>query len=248
MDELNILKSCSDFSYSEINFRTEYNRSKSAINIINKYKLVSMVANRSFIDTMTTIGQFIYRIVPANGKIIKNPYAHNGEELLDLCSRGFSLNCAGYSILFNEIVLALGYNSKCIFCRAYNLYDDDSHVLCQVYNEILKSWVVIDPAQGCVPCNDKKEGLDIIKLRNYIINGEEFLLMKSRRAFYDDKIVKRYRSYLQKYLFMFLVLDKYGGNYDITNPYLILPLNCDYSEYDIPFKCRITHNLFYVFN
>jgi hypothetical protein len=243
-----LLKKYAEFEYNTIDFKTKYSKPENFKNIIENYGLDKLTEKKSFIESMITICQFVYRIVPANKPIVHNPCKYTGLKLLELCGDGHSLNCAGYSILFNEIVLSLGYITKCIFCLPNDLYDDDSHVLCQAYNENTKSWVVIDPAQGCIPCNENGECFNILTLRNMIINNSPLLLMRSQRAYYDNIKIEQYRNYLYKYLFMFMVLEHYGEYYDMTKAHLILPINCNYTVFDIPFKCQITHNSFYLFN
>jgi len=243
-----ILNKYGDFIYEAVDFKTIFNFDTSNIELIKKYEIDKLVASEHFIQCLMNVCQYVYRIVPHNKPILSNPYAYSGFDILQKHLKNNSLNCAGYSILYNDIMLTLGYTSKCIFCRPYDLYDDDSHVLCQVYNHEENKWIVVDPAQGCIPCDENETCFDIIELRNAIKSNKPLKLMRSKNSYHQITKTLDYVKYLNKYLFMFLVIDEYGLKYDMSTQKLIIPQHFVCSDFDVPFKCQITYNKYYLLN
>lgn len=242
----NLLKKYPSFKYETVDFHTEYRIDKDNLKYIEKYDFKRLLEPKDFLMKLINVCRFVYRFVPAFKPLIDNPYKYNGFELMNLCMQGHSLNCAGYSIMFNDLMLTLGFKSKCVYCRPYDFYDLESHVLCQVYNEKTDRWIVVDSAQGSIPCDENNEGINILELRDRIMNQKKIKLLRSRHSYHSEEFYNKYISYLNKDLFMFLSIDSYGLDYRTDGARLIVPDTFELNKKDIPFEYLLTNNSFYL--
>lgn len=148
-----------------VEYATKYIHDNRYKEIIGKYKLNKLLEDDRFENKMAKISRFVHLFVPANKPIVTNPCDYNGFELLEYCLSGHSLNCTGYSIVLNDLLIALKIRSKCIWCLSPIVGDDECHAINHVYNDIDKKWIIVDSAFGCVPCNKDSQGLSILDLR-----------------------------------------------------------------------------------
>lgn len=208
---------------------------------------IEQMLDDDFVRSMAKISQFVHRLVPFGNKKVIEPCRYNGFELLDYCKKGYGLNCTGYSIILNDILLSLGILSRCVWCLSYNHpFDNECHAVNQVFDAQKRMWMIVDAAFGCIPLVDE-QGIDIITLRNAIRENKELAFLKLNKN-HDAAFANRYRRYMTKNTFMFLTLKTSGLYYDTENEaILVIPegfeRNC-VSDYNYPYF--ITNNAFFL--
>lgn len=244
---LQYLNKFNEFDMDENEYFTNFKCNHKYDEVIRKYKLNKLLNDDKFEYKMVKIARFVFLFIPFNKPLISNPCDYNGFELLEYCLLGYSLNCTGYSIVLNDLLLALNIKSRCVWGLSHIMGDDECHAFNHVYNEKEKKWIIVDPAFGCVPCNKDNTGLDIIEFRNAIANKDEIKLIKSSNIFHSASYLENYRRYLSKNLFMFLTLPNSGLEYFTQSGILIKPIdytidNCFYDDHNV------TNNMFYLFN
>lgn len=199
-----------------------YHTSESCIAFVKEHGIHKML-DANFLLSMARISQFVHKLVPVSDKRIENPCKFNGIELLERCLQGYSLNCTGYSIVLNDILLSIGIKSKCLWCLPYrHPFDDECHAVNHVFDSKTCSWIVVDSAMGCIPTIEGR-GMDISTLREVLIAGQKMDLLKNVK-YCDEEFTEMYRRYMTKNTFMFLVLKHSGLYYDTENDgILVIP-------------------------
>lgn len=199
-----------------------YHTSESCIAFVKEHGIHKML-DADFLLSMARVCRFVHRLVPVSDKRIENPCKFNGIALLERCLQGYSLNCTGYSIVLNDILLSLGIKSKCLWCLPYrHPFDDECHAVNHVFDSETCSWIVVDSAMGCIPTIEGR-GVDINTLREALIAGQRIDLLKNVK-YCDEEFTDMYRRYMTKNTFMFLLLKHSGLHYDTENDgILVIP-------------------------
>lgn len=202
--------------------RITYHTDETCKAFIKKHGIHKMLGG-DFLSGVAKICQFVHKLVPAGSPQIENPCRFHGIELLEHCLQGYGLNCTGYSIVLNDILLSLGIKSKCLWCLSYaHPFDEECHALNHVFDCRTHSWIVADSAMGCVPTIEGK-GIDISALREALIAGKKVDLLKNVTCC-DEAFTDMYRRYMTKNTFMFLVLGRSGLYYDTKDDgILVIP-------------------------
>ena len=55
------------------------------------------------------------------------------------------INCLNKAKILAESCLALGIYARRVFLYPFSPYDFDSHVVCEIYEEKLRKWIMLDP-------------------------------------------------------------------------------------------------------
>lgn len=244
----NKLKEYPYFERNRIDFEEPmiYHTKAEYRDLVKSYGIGQML-DGDFLRSMAKISQFVHKLVPFTDKKVIEPCRYDGFELLDYCKRGGGLNCTGYSIILNDILLSLGIKSRCVWCLSYNHpFDNECHAVNQVFDAQQQAWMIVDAAFGCIPIIDTR-GIDIITLRNAIMADKEITFLKLTKN-HDAVFANMYRRYMTKNTFMFLTLKTSGLHYNTEKEaILIIPegfeRNC-VSDYNYPYF--ITQNTYFL--
>lgn len=218
-----ILRIYSDFSFEYDGQKTEYMREKSNIKLIEKYNFRACFIHDSLAKNVSNICRIIRLFAVGNTNIVENSFDYNGFQLLDMCFEGKKLNCAGCSVVLNDILLTLGYKSKCICCIPFDTEDLDTHVVVHVFDEINNRWFVADPALGQVPCDKHGECMDILGLRQYLSEENELPFFRSGRLVTENIQCQKYAETLIRKVFLFMIFKNSGLKYDFKTTQIIVP-------------------------
>lgn len=242
-----ILRLYSDFLYEDVGVHTEYQRRKSNIDFLEKYNFSSCLIYNTLRRNVSNICRIIRLFAVGNTNIIKNPFSYNGFQLIEMCHKGYKLNCAGCSIVLNDILITLGYKSKCICCVPYETDDINTHVVVHVCDDTNNKWFVADPAMGRVPCDRKGNSMDILTLREYLSEENEMPFYRSGKIILNDAECREYAEELIDKVFMFVVFQNSGLNYDFKSTKIIIPEGIKHisSMYNVSEK---TNNTFSMYN
>lgn len=164
-----------------------------------------------------------------------------------MCLKGYKLNCAGCSIVLNDILITLGYKSKCICCIPYETEDINTHVVVHVFDDMNNKWFVADPAMGQVPCNKNGESMDILTLRKYLSEENELPFYRSGKIILNNEKCRKYAEELIDKVFIFMIFENSGLKYDFNATKIIVPEGVEHisSMYNVSEK---TNNAFSMYN
>lgn len=240
------LRIYSDFLYEDDKQKTEYLSKKSNIRFIEKYNFNACFIHDSLAQNISNICRIIRLFTTGNRNVIKNSFNYSGFQLLEMCFKGYKLNCAGCSVVLNDILITLGYRAKCICCIPYNTEDINTHVVVHVYDEINNKWFVADPAMGQVPCDKKGECMDVLTLRQYLSEENELPFYRSGKLILS-KECQNYAEMLIDKMFIFMIFKNSGLTYDLRTTKIIVPegIRRISSMYNVSEK---TNNTFLMYN
>jgi hypothetical protein len=144
---------------------------------------------------------------------------------------GYSLNCRYKASLFVQLMLAHGFRARWVLCLPDDSICKGRHCVCEVFVISLNKWVVVDVAYNLVYFNKKGVLLNLIEMRNLIINNERF------RYFTDE-------PYQNDYIWGCWCCHIFRFQYLLYNKYNMLNKDRRIAVYLNPNKYEITHKLF----
>lgn len=218
-----ILRVYSDFLYEDHGQRTEYQGLNSPDGLLEKFNFRSCFLYNTLCRNVSNLCRIIRLFAAGDANIIKHPFSYHGFQLLEMCLKGSKLNCAGCSVVLNDILIAFGYKSKCICCIPYETEDINTHVVVHVYDDANRKWFVADPAMGRVPCSRAGDGMDILTLREYLSEEDELPFYRSGKMILNHEECSKYAGELVEKAFMFMVFESSGFQYDLHTTKVIVP-------------------------
>lgn len=106
----------------------------------------------------------------SRGDIVR-PHGTSIDILEDVKNGKNSTSCYGYAVVLNDVLCALGYKCKYIFCKPIALHFIDCHVVNLVYSNDLHKWVILDVAQSVYYTDEFGCMLSLEELMNKIIDN-----------------------------------------------------------------------------
>ncbi len=150
---------------------------------------------------------------------------HNGFEIFEKCREEYAPNCACFAIMLNDILIAMGYKSKAVWCLSSDPLDDECHALNHVWIEELNRWVVADPSSRSVVCDEFGIPLDLLTMRKRIHRDEAVYPHRNKTIRQSSEFIKEYNRYMKKNSFQFLTHIEQGLYYPLDqNAVLIHPI------------------------
>lgn len=242
-----ILRIYSDFSCEETGRRTEYRCVEHSDDWLETFRFRSGFLYSTLCRNVSNLCRIIRLFAVGDTNIVRNPFSYHGFQLLELCRKGSKLNCAGCSIVLNDVLIALGYRSKCVCCIPYDTESMDTHVVVHVFDETTRRWFVADPAMGRVPCRPTGEAMDLLTLREYLSEESELPFYRSGKLIRNSAECRQYAEELVEKVFLFLTFESSGCAYDFHASNLIVPEGITHisSRYDASTR---TSNAFSLYN
>lgn len=234
------------------NLKYSYDTCSNYLNIIlEKYNLKLLTEGLDDFSKIMKMTRWVNRIVPLNRELVLDFENYNALELLEKVSQGYSLNCAGYAIVLNEVLIALGFKSKCIWCLPFDFEntDNECHVINHVYLPREDKYIIVDGAFGCCIKDSQNNFVNVIELRSLLEKEAEIKLLKTTSLYHDSSFTHTYITYLYKNLFMYSFLTtmnftfKNGKRIYVVPQNYILFLKNDNSNYNL-----ITNNIKLIFS
>lgn len=150
---------------------------------------------------------------------------HSGFEIFEKCKERYAPNCACFAIMLNDILIAMGYKSKAVWCLSSDPQDEECHALNHVWLEEINQWIVADPSSRSVICDESGRPIDLLTMRNIIYNGGIVYPHRNKTICQPLGFIRDYNQYMRKNLFQFLTHVEQGLNYPLDdNAILIHPL------------------------
>lgn len=157
------------------------------------------------------------------------------EYSLDKKSNG--INCRAKAQILNEMCLSLGIYSRKVWIIPNSRYDEDCHVVNEVWDTSLNKWIMLDITNNEYWIDENGEPLSILEIRTKGANQEFCTPVVAGEKIKDIQKLKEKHIGDFLYIMKNMVYMKYCDNYTIgesETKYLLFPenLNTDY-EYII---------------
>lgn len=132
-------------------------------------------------------GRLLHYLAPrlAHSSFFDNHVACNALALLSYSfengERG--INCLNRSKILAECCLALGIYARRVFIDPFSPFDFDSHVVCEIFDEGLNKWVMLDPTTDGFFVDEAGAPLSMLEIRNGFLSSrfQTFFSSNGRR-------------------------------------------------------------------
>lgn len=124
------------------------------------------------------------------------------------------INCLNKSKILAECCLALGIFARRVFIRPFSPFDFDSHVVCEIFDEKLNKWIMLDPTTDGYFVDEKGTPLSMTEIRTGFVlskfqtfvfsNGRNKDLAKAKQRNEDINV------YIMKNCFR-MTFEQYNG-------------------------------------
>ncbi len=156
-------------------------------------------------DTWTkalAIGKFVASNVPHDNQQIE-PEHRNAIDLWEYTKNvAPAFNCRLHSILTFELMLAAGLDARYVTCRPEDRYDNDCHVVNEVWLPELGKWAMVDTDMGGhFFSGEDGVPLSLKEIRDHYISGEKIIPYPQFRK--DGKKKRDHLAYMAKNTYWF---------------------------------------------
>jgi len=183
------------------------------------------LSSKTDLSTLYHVIFWLYHQFKSYKEFYGNFQNHNGFEIFEKCKEEYSPNCACFSIMLNDILIAMGYKSKAVWCLSSDPLDDECHALNHVWIEELNKWVVADPSSRSVICDELGTPIDLMTMRTRIYNDGIVYPYRNKTICQSAEFIKEYNLYMKKNSFQFLTHIEQGLHYPLDqNAVLIHPI------------------------
>lgn len=82
-----------------------------------------------------------------------------------LDNKNHGINCRNKAQILNEMLLSLGIYSRKVWIMPYSKYDNDCHVVNEIYDTTLNKWIMLDITNNEYWVDEKGNPLSILEIR-----------------------------------------------------------------------------------
>ena len=99
-----------------------------------------------------------------------NQIGWRGLDLLEygLDKKNQGINCRGKAQILNEMCLALGIHARKVWLIPASIYDQECHVVNEIWDNELSKWVMLDISNNLCWVDDKGSPLSILEIRDHL--------------------------------------------------------------------------------
>ena len=210
------------------------------------YKSEIIAGQGNDLDRAIRLTRWVNRYVRQKACVVALPPERNGLTLLNECTeKSAAMNCRGYAIILNDLLLSVGIIARFVICKPADIYDPECHVINEIYLSNMNKWVIMDGAFGCFICDENKNFLGLFDVRENLINDMPMQLWANK----DTKRTQYIDAYwygMMKNCFRFLYYWDYAPGCD--NPlnrktqYSLQPVGYDAdNKHQYYTNCEIIH-------
>lgn len=206
--------------------------------LIQMYQIDQIAGNGTeFQKAMNLMNEFAPRL--AHQSDYDNSVDMNALDLLaySLDKREHGINCRNKAQILNEMCLALGIYSRKVWIMPNSKYDNDCHVVNEVWDTVLHKWVMLDITNNQYWVDENGQPLSVIEIRTKGANQEFCTPVTVGEKL--ENLTKLKERHISEFLYIMknMVYMQYCDRYSVgesENQYLLFPetLNTDY-EYII---------------
>jgi len=166
--------------------------------LLTEFQLDETSRPENEIMDLVELMKWVNRRIPHNGSI-----SVSNTETLEIInysdSTGTGVNCRAVSIVLNDILLAMGYKARIIYCLPHEDYDTENHVTNLVYSQSLNKWIFLDPSFCAYVTDENGLPLDHSEIREALTIGKKLIveggLIHNGQPYYGGS-----NAYLNKYM------------------------------------------------
>lgn len=139
--------------------------------LVEKYDLKKVAGEGKEAEKWFCLMDWVHRQLFRVGRV-GYPRKLNTPSIMEFVENtDFSVNCRMYTVVLNEILLALGYHSRRISFRP-SRPDGDTHSLVTVYSDAREKWVCLDPTFNTYFHGESGEILSYLEIRECYTSGK----------------------------------------------------------------------------
>lgn len=145
-----------------------------------------------------------------------------------LDNKKHGINCRAKAQILNEMCLSLGIYSRKVWIMPYSGYDDDCHVVNEVWDSTLNKWVMLDITNNEYWVDETNTPLSILEIRNKAAKREFCTPVEVGDETKDLQSLKEKHTGDFLYIVKNMVYMKYCTEYTVgesAQTYLLLPKN-----------------------
>ena len=103
-----------------------------------------------------------------------NPVACNALQLLAYSfeNKAHGINSLNKAKILAECCLALGIYARRVFIYPFSPFDFDSHVVCEIFDEHLNKWIMLDPTTDGFFVNEERTPLSMLEIRTGFVSSD----------------------------------------------------------------------------
>jgi hypothetical protein len=182
--------------------------------LLNKYPIQKVAGYGSDFVRAQRINKWLAPRLKHNGTF-DNSVECNSLALLDYCfdKKEVGINCLNKAKILEECCLALGIYARRIGLYPYSPYDQDNHVVTEIFDRKLQKWIMLDPTFGSYVW-DGVMPLSCYEMREHFAAHQPVsAVLPNQRARTIQTLTKNnmeYNAYYAKNCFYFTV-DFYNG-------------------------------------
>lgn len=202
--------------------------------LLSKYNIDIIAGKGSeFQKALNLMNEFAPRLYHKSN--YDNSVEMNAISLLEysLGNRKQGINCRSKAQILNEMCLALKIYSRKVWIMPYSSYDNDCHVINEIWDSELNKWIMLDITNNEYWVDENGNPLSILEIRKKGALREFCTPVKPDDSIKDLKTLKQ--KYTSDFLYIMknLVYTEYCKNYTVgENNYCILfpeNMNTDFS-------------------
>lgn len=201
--------------------------------IKNEYDLEKLIVENE-LETIRNATNFVSNVLKSNlpPKYVKGTCIDIINTVRSGCC---GANCRTHAIVLSQILTAMGFLSRYVFCYPIDYMYSENHVVTIVYSKQYHKWFLFDAAQNLYYTDTSGKILDIFELRTKLANSEkvkvelldeywgnytdkEKLLISTKNLIYMSKNVYRFACFQSS------MTDHLAQN-RIVKLYHLVPLN-----------------------
>jgi hypothetical protein len=141
--------------------------------------------------------QWVHAVVPYEGKKENSMTCNTVEQLL-AAAHGSTFNCRDLASILKDVYLAMGFDSRYVYCMPKDTSDADCHVVTIVFSRSQNKWVFMDPANSAYLMDEKGRLLGLEEVRERLITSKPMTL--NEEANQHDSARINIDDYLYRYL------------------------------------------------
>ncbi|MCD7729435.1 MAG: hypothetical protein LUI60_05930 [Clostridia bacterium] len=92
------------------------------------------------------------------------------------------INCVCKAKILQECCLALNIFARRVWMFPASCYDEDNHVVNEIYDRKMKKWIMIDLSTGGYFVDERKNPLSLLELRECFANGQKAIFVLARQS------------------------------------------------------------------
>lgn len=199
----------------------------------DKYDLEGVAKDGTELEkALRIMKEFAPRLTHASN--YDNHISINALDLLEysLDNKNQGINCRNKAQILNEMLLALGIYARKVWIMPYSRYDNDCHVVNEVYGTALNKWVMLDITNNEYWVDEKGQPLSVLEIREKLALREFCTPVEAGEKL--DHLSRLKEKHLGDFLYIAknLVYTEYCASYTVGESntiYLLRPQNLPFT-------------------